>query len=160
MERWENFLIAEIAATATLTGLIFIGLSFNLTKILTSGGLPNRALQALIFLITLLIVSLLLLVPDQSMLLVGAEVLIIGIVVCVVTFRLNADAFQKTEPQYQSFIRRNNLLNQLAILPYMLMGIVMVIWGAPGLYVLVPAVIFAYLKATSDSWVLLVEINR
>jgi len=34
------------------------------------------------------------------------------------------------------------------------------VWGTIGLYGLVPAVLFSFLKAIADSWVLLVEINR
>jgi hypothetical protein len=35
---WENFFVAEVGASATLTGLIFVSVSINLTKIMTYPG--------------------------------------------------------------------------------------------------------------------------
>ncbi len=51
---WENFFIAEVGASVALTGLIFVGVSINLTRILSLTGLPNRALLALTLLLTIL----------------------------------------------------------------------------------------------------------
>jgi hypothetical protein len=34
MTGWENFFIAEMGASAALVGLIFVGVSINLTRIL------------------------------------------------------------------------------------------------------------------------------
>ncbi|HYB02575.1 MAG TPA: hypothetical protein VED37_20280 [Ktedonobacteraceae bacterium] len=65
MNGWENFFIAEVGASAALLGLIFVGVSINLTRILSISGLPNRALLALIILLTILVISSLLLVPEQ-----------------------------------------------------------------------------------------------
>ena len=53
---WENFFIAEVGASAALLGLIFVGVSINLTRIISIPGLPNRALLALIILLTILVV--------------------------------------------------------------------------------------------------------
>jgi hypothetical protein len=48
MSGWENFFIAEVGASAALTGLIFVGVSINLARILSFPKLPNRALQPLL----------------------------------------------------------------------------------------------------------------
>src|SRR5947208_9009881 len=63
---WETFFAAEVAASAALVGLIFVGLSINLTRILSIPRLPNRALQSLIVLLTILVVSSLVLVPART----------------------------------------------------------------------------------------------
>ena len=44
---WAAFFTAQLGAAATLGGLIFVGLSLNLEKILSFPALPNRALFAL-----------------------------------------------------------------------------------------------------------------
>ena len=49
---WENFNIAEVGASAALLGLLFVGVSINLARIISLPGLPNRALLALIILLT------------------------------------------------------------------------------------------------------------
>ena len=54
----------------------------------------------------------------------------------------------------------NLVLSQIATVPYIIGGIVISTAGAVGLYRIVPAVIFSFLKAIVDAWVLLVEINR
>jgi len=54
----------------------------------------------------------------------------------------------------------NMMLSQLAALLYVIASIILLVVGANGLYWLVPAVIFSFIKAILDAWVLLVEINR
>src|SRR5262249_40130836 len=54
---WTIFFTAQLGAAATLGGLVFVGLSLNLTKILSFPALPNRALLALGVLLGILVVS-------------------------------------------------------------------------------------------------------
>ncbi|HLH60991.1 MAG TPA: hypothetical protein VKV20_04845 [Ktedonobacteraceae bacterium] len=129
MMGWENFFIAEVGASAALTGLIFVGVSINLSRILSSPNLPDRALMALILLLTVLIVSSLLLVPGQSELLIGIELLLIALIVCVLTTMLDARILRKTNKQYRQIQVRNIILTQLAVLPYVIGGIVTLIAG-------------------------------
>jgi hypothetical protein len=79
MTGWENFFVGELGASAALTGLVFVGVSINLTKIMSSSSLINRALEALVALVTVLFISSLLLIPGQSFLAGGIEVLLIGL---------------------------------------------------------------------------------
>lgn len=78
MSRWESFMLAEVGAAAVLTGLIFIGVSISLSKILSSPRLTNRALQALILLLAILVMCSLLLVPGQPLVVYGVEVLVVA----------------------------------------------------------------------------------
>jgi hypothetical protein len=161
MTGWENFFIAEVGASAALAGLIFVGVSINLNRILSLPQLPNRALLTLILLLTILIISSLLLVPGQPLMLIGIEVLIIGLVTWTLATVLDIRTLQKTDAKYRRpFASTSMVLSQLAALPYPIAGIILLISGANGLYWLVPAVIFSFIKAIVDAWVLLVEINR
>jgi modulator of FtsH protease len=161
MTGWENFFIAEVGASAALAGLIFVGVSINLNRILSLPRLPNRALLALILLLTILIVSSLLLVPGQSLILIGIELLFIGLVTWILATVLDIRTLQKTEARYRrSFASTSLILTQLAALPHVIAGAILLISGANGLYWLVPAVIFSFIKAIVDAWILLVEINR
>ncbi len=45
MTGWENFFVAEVGASAALAGLIFVGVSINLNRILSLPRLPDRALR-------------------------------------------------------------------------------------------------------------------
>jgi len=160
MNGWENLLIAEVGASAALLGLIFVGVSINLTRIISIPGLPDRAFLALVILLTILIMSSLLLVPGQSLTLVGIELLVVGLIVWITATRLDVIILLKKEPQYRSSYMLNLVLSQLALLPYIVAGILVLTRGAGGLYWLVPAIIISFIKAILDAWVLLVEINR
>ena len=76
---WENFFIAEVGASAALLGLIFVGVSINLTRIISLPGLPNRAFLALIILLTILIMCSLLLIPGQSQTLSASNYWLLGL---------------------------------------------------------------------------------
>lgn len=157
---WENFLIAEVGASAALLGLIFVGVSINLTKIVSLPGLPNRAFLALIILLTILIVSSLLLVPAQPPTLIGIEVLIIGLIVWILATLLDLNILSRRQRKYRRPYLVNMSLTQLALLPYIVAGIIMLTLGVGGLYWLVPAILISFIKVILDAWVLLVEINR
>ena len=65
MSGWESFFVAQVGASAAVAGLVFVGVSINLDKILKYAGLPGRAQEALIVLMLVLVVSSLMLVPGQ-----------------------------------------------------------------------------------------------
>jgi modulator of FtsH protease len=160
MVGWENFFIAEVGASAALAGLIFVGVSINLSRILSLARLPDRALEAVGLLLAVLVVSSLQLVPGQPVTLLGIEILIIGLIIWLGVTRLDLRIRQKTDPQFRQVFLFNMLLSQLASLPYIIAGILVLAIGAGGLYALVFSMIFSFIKAILDAWVLLLEINR
>ena len=68
---WQNFFVAELGALATLTGLVVVAISINLSRILTVVSLPSRAGESLIMLVGALVVVSVALVPSQPPLLLG-----------------------------------------------------------------------------------------
>lgn len=158
---WNEFFVAIAGAAAALAGLIFVGVSINLTRILSFARLPDRALQAIILMLTVLVVAVLCLVPAQPDVLVGLELLAVGIIAWTITFRLDLRILRLTDAQYKPAFLRSMLLTETAVLPYIIAGIVVLTAGsATGLYWVVPAVVASFIKAVFDAWVLLVEINR
>lgn len=61
----DDFFMAQVVASAALAGLLFVGLSINMAKIIANPALPSRALQALTLLFSILIVVSIQLVPGQ-----------------------------------------------------------------------------------------------
>ncbi len=157
---WTSFFGAVAAAAATLSGLIFVGVSISLARILSIPRLPDRALQSLMLLGMVLVTSLLYLVPGQPIRLLGVELLCIGPVAWPIVLKLDMGMLRNIDPLYKWNFRLNMLLSQLSVLPYLLGGIVAIGWGPKGIYWLVPGLLFSFLKAVLDAWVLLVEIHR
>ena len=79
MGEGESVFVAEVGASAALAGLVFVGVSINLDKVLHAPGLPGRAGEALIVLLAVLIVSSLLLGPAQGLTLIGLELVVVGL---------------------------------------------------------------------------------
>jgi modulator of FtsH protease len=160
MDEWQGFFAAEAGASAALSGLILVGVSINLNKILSVPRLTNRALQALLLLLTVLIVSSLLLVPGQPARLVGIEMVLIGLFAWTVITTIEVRNWRSVEARFRRLTLISLAINQLSLVPYSIAGITIMLWGFLGLYWLVPAMLFSFIKAIVDSWVLLVEIDR
>ena len=159
-EGWGTFLSAAAGATATLTGLVFVGVSINLQRILASPLLADRALEALALLLAPLIASMLGLVPAQGSTLLGAELLVVGLAVWALTVTLQARAVPTLAPELRHQFVQRVCLGQAATLPVVLAGLTLLLHIGGGLYWLAPGLIFATLAGVADSWVLLVEILR
>ena len=165
MNEWHDFLLAQAGAAGVLTGLVFVAVSINLQTIVSEpgSGLPGRAAEALILLVGVLTASVLLLVPGQGQVMVGAEVLVMGLATwgCVVTIQLLRMRSWGTMRQdlRQAFVLRVALA-QIATLPSVVAGIVVLVGGLEGLYWLVAGMVLSTLVALFEAWVLLVEINR
>jgi hypothetical protein len=165
MGEWHDFLLALAGASGVLTGLVFVGVSINLEKIMSQPGLglAGRAAEALILLVAVLTASCLLLVPGQGTTMVGIEVLAIGLaawgwVVAIQLLRLRGWQAMGSALR-QAFVVRM-ALGQVATVPYVAAGVAVVTGGLGGLYWLVAGMVFSILVALFDAWVLLIEINR
>jgi hypothetical protein len=160
MPGWEAFFTAQVAASATLAGLLFVGVSLNLAKILSNSSLPNRALAGFCLLLAILLISSLMLLPGQSGAQAGAEALAIGLLLWSVVTRLDISAWRRSETQYRHHFVRNFFLYQTAVIPYLIGGVILLTGGSSGLYWVAAAIILSLLAAFFEAWVLLVEINR
>ena len=165
MDEWHDFFWATSAAAGFLTGLVFVGVSINLEKIVSQSGsgLTGRAAEALILLLAALTASILLLVPGQCMTMMGVEVLVVGVAAYtwIVTIQV---LHLRTWSTIPSALRLPLLLRvtvaQFSTIPTVIAGIAILTVGFDGLYWLVAGMVFSTLAAMFDAWVLLVEINR
>ncbi len=165
MGEWHDFFLAQSVAAGVLTGLVFVGVSINLEKIMSQPGygLPGRAAEALILLVAVLTASLLLLVPGQGTMMVGAEVLAIGIAAwgwVVVIQPLRLRSWRTMRPGLRGTFVVRVMLCQIATLPLVVAGIAVLAGGLEGLYWLVAGMVFSIVVALFEAWVLLIEINR
>ena len=165
MDAWHDFFLAQAGAAGVLTGLVFVGVSINLEKIVSdpSFGLTGRAAEALILLVAVLMASVLVLVPGQGAGVLGAEVLVVGLaawgwIVAIQLPLLREWGTMRADLRGPFVVRM--VMGQVATLTLVIAGVAVLWVGAGGLYWLVAGTVFAILAALADAWVLLVEINR
>jgi modulator of FtsH protease len=108
----------------------------------------------------ILILSILILVPGESLTLVGFELLLTGLILYFFILRLDLRNYRHTGKEFKNRYLLNLCLDQLASLPYIICGTAMLMSGEIGIFWIVPAIVFSFIKAVLDAWVLLVEINR
>ena len=139
MGEWHDFFLAAAGAAAVLAGLVFVGVSINLDTIMSNPGygLPGRALEALVLLVAVLIVTMLLLVPAQGMMLAGAEMLTVGVLdwaAVVIIQVLVLRNWQSLEAAFRWHFVPRVVLCQVATLPIVAAGVGVMGWGVGGLY--------------------------
>lgn len=137
-----------------------MGVSINITKIISIKRLPRRAIEALVLLLAILVVALLFLVPGQSTREFGFEVLLVGAVAWYINTSIDVRNYGETEQQYRSSYFFMAVFDQVSLVLYLISGILILVIGESGVYWLVPSTILSFLKSMTDAWVLLVEINR
>lgn len=160
MNEWSNFFIATAGAAAALTGLIFIGISINLTHILAFPLLVVKASVALVLLVAILICSIISLVPHDSFNLVDECLVIAGAITWIIVTRADLKVYKGALKKFKKAYLINLIFDQFATLPYILAGMSSVFFLKIGYYLMIPAIILSFIKAVFDAWVLLIEIKR
>jgi hypothetical protein len=156
---WHDFFIAQVGASAALSGLLFVALSINIERILKFPWLPSRAVVTLSLLLGALIEASVSLWPRESLRVLGLELLFVGVVVWVLVVH---ETFwgPKTPGNYRSGAAISAVVSQLTTLAA-LGGALALVFGAPaGIYVIAAGMLFAIVGGFYNSWVLLVEILR
>lgn len=159
MGDWVDFFVAEVGASAALTGLVVVAISINLSRILSYAHLPGRAAEALIMLGGVLVLASAALVPHQPIQLFGLETLAVGLVIFLVPLVIqlrsrHADAMTAL----RKYIRA--LLTALPSLPIVVAGIMLLLGAGAGLYGIALGMILSLVTGVLSAWVLLVEILR
>lgn len=156
IESWTVFLSVAAGVAATLTGLIFVAVSINLSRILEVPRIANRAAESILQMFGALLISMCALVPGLSSVVLGVEVALIGLILWMLVTILQYRSFAREFPR--PFI--SIALAQIATILFCFAGISMATGTLGGLYWLAPGIILSMTAGVSNAWVLLVEILR
>ena len=156
IESWTVFLSVAAGVAATLTGLIFVAVSINLSRILEVPRIANRAAESILLMFGALLISMCALVPGLSSLVLGVEVALTGLMLWMLVTLLQYGAFAREFPRPLISIA----LAQVATILFCFAGISMATGTLGGLYWLAPGIILSMTAGVSNAWVLLVEILR
>ena len=157
---WANFLIAEVGATAALTGLIIVAVSINLQHILSFPQLPGRAAEMLIMLVGALLACSFGLMPGQSVKMLGGEILAVGLLMTVAPIVIQARQLPVLKTQPLTWWLWRSIVALGAGVPVLVGGLYLVTGASHGLYWVAAGVLVTLAATVWNAWVLLIEILR
>jgi hypothetical protein len=157
---WSTLLTVEAETAATLTGLVFVGVSINLDRTMKYPGLPGRAIESILQFLEVFLISIVALIPGQSGRALAIELLGVGLFFWVVQIvgQISFLRLRAGLPWWWFVLRA--VLSQIASIPFLVAGIALLL-GMPGaLYWLMPGFVFSFAAGIVGAWVLLVEVRR
>jgi hypothetical protein len=161
---WGELFLAAAGATAALSGLIFVGLSVNLRTVLEldrrQGGnfLTGRALEALVALLNVLVVSLVALTPAIPHQVLAAFIFVVAAESATSPIKVFIATRHEARVSGTTYLR---LLTATALtLTLALAAITLAVGNGGGLYWLPASFVLAVFIAAVNAWILLVEVLR
>jgi modulator of FtsH protease len=158
---WQDFAEVIGSASGALTGLLFVALSLNASRIEGHRGLRASAAQTLVLFLTPLIMAATLLAPGQPDWVFGAELISIGLVsswVLLSIGRLKQTLDDDERSLVEIFNRRTP--NVLVMLLFVAAGTVLICGSDAGLYLLLPAALIAFVSGVVNAWYFLLPPPR
>jgi hypothetical protein len=157
---WEGFAVALAGAAAVLSGLLFVAITLNIDRILRIRTLPGRAGESVILFLGALVECAYLLIPSQSDTALAIELIVTGVIIAAVLLAIVISATRMPTRIPRSWHITRYFLVLGSTVPVILAGIA-VLGGLLGeLNWLAFGVLFALCAATSNAWVLLIEVVR
>jgi hypothetical protein len=159
---WNNYFITIAQVSATLAGLLFVGLTISLSHVLSSAGYMNRAFVALFLQFEMLVIGIFGVVPGQPVWIVGSEFIVTGIAILIGTsvfaYNFPEDPHSVLGSTGPRTVRR--VLAWIATLLPVATGIGLLLGKPSALYALIPAEIASLYLSIGNAWVFAVEIPR
>lgn len=157
---WQPFFAAEASASASLAGLVFVGVSVSLRKILDTRHLPGRALEAIALLALTLCVSPSALAPQNAAGLLGLEIAAYAIGTAALILPLQVKDMPHVGLEYRRWVRGLNSVSRIALAGHLALAVALGVFGWGALPIALPAALLCFLLALANAWIVLVEIHR
>jgi hypothetical protein len=155
---WTDLFVAAAGAGGALAGLVFVAVSINIERILAIEGMPDRALQALIQLLAVVVFSLLVLAPGQSDVALGIEILVVAVPLTLVSAWLINRALRAGGRTFALDPRR--FVVAAGTVPFIVAGVSLIVGAGGGIYWILAGAVAGLIGAVLNAWVLMVEILR
>jgi hypothetical protein len=160
LSEWHTFLAVQAGAAATLTGLVFVAVSINLTRILSVPGLPGRAFDALLQLLQVFFIASFALIPGQAPALLATEILVMA-VASLIGQMVSQSRYARLQPDHpRSWLVTRVVFSLAATLPFCLSGVMLLLASPAWICGVVLGTVISFIAAVMGAWVLLIEILR
>jgi modulator of FtsH protease len=157
---WSSYLAVQASVSATLTGLVFVAVSINLSRVLAIPGLPGRAAESLLHFLSALLISLTALIPGQTAVMLGTEVIVLAAVLWLLQTLIQLRYVRMRTGNPRSWLVIRIFQTQVVTLPFIASGVLLVQGSPGGMYWLVPGFLLSLISGVIEAWILLVEILR
>ena len=157
---WSNYLAVQASVSATLTGLVFVAVSINLSRVLAIAGLPGRAAESLLHFLGALLLSMTALIPSQTAVMLGTEVIALASVLWLLQTMIQIRYIRMRTGNPRSWLLIRIVQTQAVTLPFIAAGVLLAQGSQSGIYWLVPGFLLSLISGVIEAWVLLVEILR
>jgi modulator of FtsH protease len=150
---WEAFAEMTGGASGALTGLLFVAVSLNASRIAGHQGLRASAVQTLVLFIAPLVMAAVLLTPGQPDWVLGAELIAIGVITSWILLGIRRVKHGLTDDDKQLIAIFNKRgPNVMVMLLFVASGIVLAAGESSGLYLLLPASLVALVSGVLNAW--------
>src|ERR1700678_341729 len=122
---WSTYLSAQASASASLTGLVFVAVSINLTRVLSVPGLVGRAAESIIQLFGVFILSTVTLIPKQSFAALGLEILVLASIFWLLQTVLQMIYMRRRRGHPLRWLVSRLIQTQFASIPFFVSGILL-----------------------------------
>jgi hypothetical protein len=137
---WAGFAEMTGGASGALTGLLFVAVSLNATRIAGHQGLRASATQTLVLFIAPLVMAAALLTPDQPDWVLGAELIVIGGITSWILLGIRRVKHNLRGP------------NVMVMLLFVASGVTLACGAPGGLYLLLPISVVAQVSGVLNAW--------
>jgi hypothetical protein len=157
---WSNYFSTIAGAGATLTGLLFVAVSINLSRILEVPGLTGRVAESLVQLFSVVAIATTYLIPELRMRTLGVLVLLITSLSWALQVYMQGRYVAARTGNPRHWIMTRILQTQGACIPLLTSG-VLLLRGVPAApYWSAAGFMLALAGGIASAWVLLIEILR
>jgi hypothetical protein len=157
---WQTLLSMQSSAAATLTGLVFVAASINLTKIVATPLLTIRVVESLVQFLQVFFVCSMMIVPHQSPFALAIEILAVSFISWVMQILgfIRYSRARLGNPHWWLGLRVS--LTHCSTIPFFLAAIGLLLGLPNALYWAIPGFCLSFIAGLFNSWVLLIEVAR
>ena len=156
---WHEFFAVTAGIAATLSGLVFVAVSINLSQIISFPGFVTLALESLTQLLGAMTIAVVGLIPDQTGRLFSIETLALTCGLWIVQTCWQIQFFRRLRSRRPWRWTANRFFRtQLACTPFLAAGVFLWYGRPSAMYLFVLGLLLSFVAGVANAWVLLVKI--